>query len=276
MSKKVKSPSLTVTDPNKLVECPICLEIISPPIAHCQNAGHAMCKTCFNASTLNRCPICTGPMSDTRHVVFEQLLENFRTTLLTTCRYTYKGCKYDISSGNKDSHERECKFRTFKCEGKIFAEWKCDWVGPYDQIEDHFKKVHKNNVLLQYRTEALTTFDFNKNFKDVHLISFFDGQAYFYYKHFVDCKDKKVYWAFQYIGLKSSAQHYFYEFEVYNGPIKKFKISEMCHTDSDNCEDIFKNEKCVVMSFATVRNFLNNEGELPFRYRILKIKPSQT
>ncbi|XP_066139872.1 E3 ubiquitin-protein ligase sina-like [Euwallacea fornicatus] len=272
MSRKVISNPSTVTDPNKLVECPICLEIISPPIVHCQNAGHVMCKTCFNASKLNRCPLCTSPMSDKRHITFEQLLENFRATLLTSCRYTYKGCKYNISSGNKDSHELECKFRTFKCEGKIFAGWNCDWIGSYDQIEDHFKKAHLENTMLQYRGEASTKHNFHADFKDVHLISFFNGQSYFYYKHFVDCTKEKVYWTFQYIGLKSTAQHFFYEFEVHNGPIRKFKVSEVCHADSDKSDDIFKNEKCVVMSFASVRNFLDSEGELSFRFRIRKIK----
>lgn len=125
---------------------------------------------------------------------------------------------------------------------------------------------------MQYKTEATSKISFNSNFKDIQLISFFNGQAFFYYKHFVDVEKEKLYWAFQYVGLKSTAEHYFYEFEVHNGPIRKLKVSEVCHNDTTKIDDIFNSEKCVVMTFATVKNFLNDDGELPFRFRILRVK----
>lgn len=56
-----------------------------------------------------------------------------------SCRYANKGCKYNITKANQELHEQDCRHRTFKCEGKVFADWKCDWVGDYENLENHFK-----------------------------------------------------------------------------------------------------------------------------------------
>lgn len=266
-SKKDNSPTV---DPTKIVECPLCLEIITPPIRQCE-IGHSMCKSCFGVNQLTQCPVCRGPMTERRHVAFEQLLESVREKLQISCCYEQKGCKYNLT-GDKLSHEKECRYRTFSCEGKAFAGWNCNWKGNYEGIEKHFKDCHKDKTTMQYSTNVTTKINFQNNYKDIHLISFFNGQAYFYYKHCVDVNKQKLYWVFQYVGLKSNAKNFFYEFEIYNGPVRKFKVAEICHNDTTRSEDIFEIENCVVMSFAAARNFLNADGELPFKFRIMKIK----
>ncbi|XP_050298019.1 E3 ubiquitin-protein ligase sina-like [Anthonomus grandis grandis] len=260
-------------DPTKVAECPLCLDIITPPVSQC-DVGHSMCKKCFQQSKQSHCPICLQPMTNRRHVAFEQLLESLRDKLEITCRYSSNGCKYQITPETKETHERDCRHRTFKCEGNLFADWKCNWTGRYEDLENHFKREHKNHTVMQYRTEATLKINFQRDFKDIQLISFFNGQAYFYYKHRVNVQKQKVYWAFQYIGLKSNAEHFFYEFEIHNGPIRKFKVTEICTNDTVRVEDTFELEKCVVMSFASLRNYLDAEGELSFRFRIIKYKPN--
>lgn len=126
---------------------------------------------------------------------------------------------------------------------------------------------------MRYNTEAAIKINFQSNYKDLQLISFFNGQAYLYYKHIVDVQKQKLYWIFQYIGLKNNAENFFYEFEIHNGPVRKFKVSEICYNDTTRTEDILELEKCVVMSFASVRSFLDHNGELAFRFRIIKLKP---
>lgn len=85
----------------------------------------------------------------------------------------------------------------------------------------------------------------------------------------MDCTAKKLYWVFQYVGPRNQAKYYKYEFEVIFGEIKKFKITDYCESDAVDAEEIFKEEKCVVMSFQTVKNYLDENGELKFRFRIM-------
>lgn len=123
---------------------------------------------------------------------------------------------------------------------------------------------------MEFKTDICLDINFNSAHRDIDVVSFFNGQSYFYYKHFVDTRKEKLYWAFQFIGLKCKADSFYYEFEVYDGPIRKFKVSELCYNDTTNIEDIFELEKCVVMSFTTAKNFINDDGQLPVRFRIKK------
>ncbi|ENN71109.1 hypothetical protein YQE_12042, partial [Dendroctonus ponderosae] len=266
-----KNASLKKNILSKIAECRICLEVVRPPVCQCE-AGHVVCKSCFDEMDLKECSICNRPVSSAKNVVLEQLLEGISSQTPVKCEYATRGCTFSFTAAHKDNHERDCRFRPFQCEGNVFAGWKCDWVGSYSDIQNHFKTAHKNNESMEFKTEVCVDINFRLNFRDVDVVSFFNGQAYFYYKHFVDARKEKLYWAFQFIGLKCKADSFYYEFEVYGGPIRKFKVSELCYNDTTNIEDIFELEKCVVMSFTTARNFVNNDGKLPIRFRIKKVR----
>lgn len=211
-------------------------------------------------------------MSNRRNIGLEELLESLKDTIKLPCKNKSKGCKYDLTGQERNAHENECRYREFKCEGASYAGWACDWTGDYKDLENHFKDRHKSKTLMQYRTEFNIPIDFKSDYKDLHLISFFNGQSYFYYKHQVDASKKRIYWTFQYIGFQNMAKHYFYEFEVSNGPVRKFKVTELCHNDTVDVKDIFGIENCVVMSFKAAKNFLNEEKELCCKFRLSKIK----
>lgn len=90
----------------------------------------------------------------------------------------------------------------------------------------------------------------------------------------MDCAAQKVFYAFQYVGTKSQAKYYKYEFEVSLGDVKKFKVTDYCESDSVDAETIFKEEKCVVLSFQTIKNYFDENGEIKFRYRIMNANSS--
>lgn len=106
------------------------------------------------------------------------------------------------------------------------------------------------------------------------MISFKDGKQLFFYKHKLDCAAKKAYWIFQLVGPKYYAKFYKYEFEIMHGDVRKFKVTDYCVSDSIDAEEIFKDERCVVMSFQMLKNYLNEDGELKFRYRIMHNSPT--
>ncbi|XP_050514655.1 E3 ubiquitin-protein ligase siah-1-like isoform X1 [Diabrotica virgifera virgifera] len=269
-----KGPKFVKTQRNmaaeQIMQCPLCLETMSPPIIQCK-VGHSMCGSCIKESGIKMCPTCREKLTTTRNYQLEQLIEGIKDVLKFDCAYQHKGCKFAVNKQDKENHERECKFRKFTCEGKRFAKWSCNWSGDYSEIYQHFKRDHKDNTRLEFKTDAVMKVSLKTSFNNVYLISLFSGQSYLYCKHRVDTSNKKIYFHFQFIGLKSQAQHYYYEFEVYKGT-RKFKITEICTSDTSNIDITFAEEKCFVMSFIAVKNYLNEEGELPFKFRVMSTK----
>lgn len=267
---------MSLENPDRAMLCPICLETMTVPIMQCER-GHSMCGNCITETKITLCPCCRGSLSKPiRNHQLEDLIQGLKDVLKINCCFSKKGCKYVLNQKEKDAHELECKHRFFKCGGKLFNKWNCNWTGDLDDIYKHFKQSHPYHTLMEYRTEANMKISFLEDFSDIQIISFHNGQNYFYYKHKVDVAKSKAYWTFQFIGMKSHARHYYYEFEVHSGPIRKFKVTEICENDTADVKELFDKEKCVVMSFDTIKNFLNDEGELPFKFRIMSIKKTAT
>ncbi|CAH0564812.1 unnamed protein product [Brassicogethes aeneus] len=261
------------SQPDKIMQCPICLETMKSPITQCMG-GHSMCGDCIKANNITKCPTCRGAISKIRNFQLEQLIEGIQKVLKLQCCYHSKGCTYSLSVAKKESHELECKYRNFICEGHKFAKWKCQWSGTLEEMYKHFKKDHINQQL-SFKSEADMKFDLSRNYSDVQMITYLEGGQYFFYKHRVDVKAEKIYWAFQFIGPKNQAECYYYEFEVANGPIKKFKVTEICRSDVVSADKIFEKGQCVVIPFEVMRNFMDEENVSHFRYRLMSIKKAK-
>ncbi|XP_056648324.1 E3 ubiquitin-protein ligase siah2-like [Diorhabda sublineata] len=265
---------MSVPSPEDIMKCPICLETMQPPIIQCK-VGHSMCKSCITGCRISNCPTCRSQLTETRNYQLEQLIEGLQKVLKLQCVYYYKGCKYDLTQQDKQTHEMECKYRKFHCEGNKFANLNCDWKGEFAGIYKHFKDSHPNNTRMEYKTDATMKISLNRDFKDVQIISFFNGQQYFYYKHQIDVTKQKAYWHFQLIGLKSQAENYYYEFEIHNNSLRKFKVTEFCTSDTTDINTTFAQEKCVAVSFTGIKNYLNEFGELHFKFRIMANKKTR-
>ncbi|RZB39637.1 Sina and/or zf-RING 6 domain containing protein [Asbolus verrucosus] len=260
----------------KIIMCPLCFKTMRSPIRQCET-GHSMCGACIDDSPIKTCRQCHKPISSIRNYQLEQMIENMGKLKLgkaegatAPCHFAEKGCKEMLTPAEKGPHEEECKHRKFLCEGRKFAKWKCEWFGTYRELERHFKEAHVNDV--EYKTQKDVALNLRDDHRDVQIISFFNGAQYFWYKHMVDVSKEKVYWVFQYIGPQRQAKNYYYEFEISGGPIRKFKVTEICDNDVVKAEKLFKEERCVVLSFRAVRSYLNEEGKLPIKFRIMHVK----
>ncbi|XP_059628837.1 E3 ubiquitin-protein ligase SINAT2-like [Cornus florida] len=58
---------------NNLLECPVCLTLMSPPIHQCPN-GHTLCSNC-KAKVCNICPICRQVLGSIRCLALEKVAE---------------------------------------------------------------------------------------------------------------------------------------------------------------------------------------------------------
>jgi hypothetical protein len=92
----------------KILECPVCLEIITSPVLQCEG-GHHVCNNCWKQVT--SCPLCKQRRSRTRNYAVEAMVEK----IPLPCKYRMDGCSKTMCQRDKASHENTCRFRTYIC-----------------------------------------------------------------------------------------------------------------------------------------------------------------
>ncbi|XP_032785650.2 E3 ubiquitin-protein ligase sina isoform X1 [Daphnia magna] len=124
-----------------LIECPVCLEPISPPVHQCRR-GHLVCGKC--KSQLNQCPTCRDRMSEMRNFAVERMAE----LLKYPCRNAGLGCPVAILFSGKIAHELACPFRHYNC---LFRT--CSWTGFQQEMVPHLRSTHSLRFLEGSRQE---------------------------------------------------------------------------------------------------------------------------
>lgn len=225
-----------------VVNCPMCRMTPDPPITLCKS-GHSICSKCAPATNMP-CPECGSKMTAMRNHQLEQLISKLQLSARTSCKYTARGCKFTLVKGEKEKHERECKFRVFECEAKKFCGLRCDWKGGYGELLKHFKRAHQQQSWMEFKADAELMVNFEKDTRELQ-ISFDVGQQLFWYKHHVSVDKQKAYWVFQFIGPAKMARHYYYEFEVFHPPPPHFRY--YIEPDFDTYTAVFVTPKALVL-----------------------------
>lgn len=89
----------------------------------------------------------------------------------TPCMYAYRGCKEKFTGEtDKRNHERECIKRKYKCEGKIFCGWNCDWTGYFEEIPLHFGEKHRERTYMRHQFQINTELHLEGDSYDLQLI----------------------------------------------------------------------------------------------------------
>ena len=110
------------------IECPICLQYMTPPIKQCSN-GHNICKDCRHY--IEKCPVCRGNLVDLRNLIAESM-----SRLIThPCVNKKFGCTGHFLLAFKEEHETRCWFRPIRCPH-------CKKEGTCSEIQEHFKNDH--------------------------------------------------------------------------------------------------------------------------------------
>ncbi|CAB3368017.1 Hypothetical predicted protein [Cloeon dipterum] len=122
-------------DPNnllELLECPVCMNYILPPIKQCQN-GHLFCQPCGNK--MKQCPICRIIITNNRN----RAMETVARSIDFPCKFRHFGCKKKVKYDEKLQHDKSCAFNP--CYPCVVA--KCNWRGPCHDVPHHFESQHK-------------------------------------------------------------------------------------------------------------------------------------
>ncbi|KAJ9697827.1 hypothetical protein PVL29_007109 [Vitis rotundifolia] len=119
---------------HELLECPVCMDLMHPPIHQCPN-GHTLCSNC-KARVHNCCPTCRYELGNIRCLALEKIAES----LELPCRYQIFGCHDIFPYYSKLKHEQNCQFRPYSCP---YAGAECSVTGDIPLLVMHLKDDHK-------------------------------------------------------------------------------------------------------------------------------------
>ncbi|KAL5563394.1 hypothetical protein UlMin_033732 [Ulmus minor] len=122
------------SDVHELLECPVCMTLMYPPIYQCPS-GHTLCSNC-KARVHNSCPTCRQELGNIRCLALEKVAES----LELPCMYQLFGCHDIFPYYSKLKHEKNCKYRPFSCP---YAGAECSVTGDIPSLVMHLKDDHK-------------------------------------------------------------------------------------------------------------------------------------
>lgn len=246
-----------------LLECPVCLDHITPPIKQCIK-GHLVCSDCF--PRLPHCPTCRSTMSAERNLGMEQVsrLLNF------PCRYHPMGCKVSAPLARKGDHERSCEYLQLKCP----FHGQCSFSGALTMVVPHLKAEHAvTPVPVQ---PSGTLFYRAKQFYKRNLWAFiyeWDKNMFrFMVKHIhastVGRTDNcnLVVAHVQYVGPDSMASQYAYQISLFHTERRKAgpKFEGIVSSTMKPLESQVTKEEVFVATTYTARDFTDQFGQLNF------------
>jgi len=123
--------SMSFDELKTLLECPVCMEMSSPPIYNCQ-VGHIICYNCQRR--VKKCPVCREEFKGCRNFIAEKLAEK----CLRKCKYQEDGCNTRVKVSALQQHEAACEYRPMKCH--IGS---CGQMVPFMKYFDHLGKFHR-------------------------------------------------------------------------------------------------------------------------------------
>ncbi|KAI7757969.1 hypothetical protein M8C21_018690 [Ambrosia artemisiifolia] len=130
----LKPNQLATSSVRDLLECPVCLNAMYPPIHQCSN-GHTLCSGC-KPRVHNRCPTCRHELGNIRCLA----LEKVAASLELPCKYQSYGCVGIYPYYSKLKHESQCVFRPYNCP---YAGSECTVIGDIPYLVAHLKDGHK-------------------------------------------------------------------------------------------------------------------------------------
>ncbi|XP_047328358.1 putative E3 ubiquitin-protein ligase SINAT1 [Impatiens glandulifera] len=198
----------TVSDVSELLECPVCVNVLYPPIYQCPN-GHTICLQC-KTLVRNQCPFCRFELGDIRCAALEKLAE----MLELPCKNQFMGCEEVFSYEERLKHEESCKFKPFDCP----CDFDCNVKGDVKFLITHIKNDHrvefKNSPIINHRFANATPHQIQNATWKLTILSCFGHQFVLHFEAFY-IGTAPVYMAFlRFMGEEEDAKKFGYTLEI--------------------------------------------------------------
>nr|XP_049703267.1 uncharacterized protein LOC110384163 isoform X1 [Helicoverpa armigera]XP_049703269.1 uncharacterized protein LOC110384163 isoform X2 [Helicoverpa armigera]XP_049703270.1 uncharacterized protein LOC110384163 isoform X3 [Helicoverpa armigera] len=224
----------------RLLECPVCLEWMEPPISQCRR-GHLVCSRC--RMRLASCPVCRTTFSSVRNRAMEGVAEMLRYP----CRH---GCGREVRLRRRAPHEASCGARRYHCPAPPCARHP---PLPHHDLAHHFQCKHL--PILKIGRKHKFSMKVNSEQHDTWLIMALD--EFFHLRVDVDIRTWGVIVYVAYIGPKRKAKHYTYEVTVeghHNS--RSLKYARATHSDLESPSLNVSRQDCFHLTLDQALNFL--------------------
>ena len=126
-------------DEEENVSCPVCMEVMLPPVQQCQR-GHAICSKCLDALPAPKlCPECRQSLaSPSRNLRLEAAAANVEVS----CVHARTGCTQRLCYKDVVDHAKSCGFRPFHCPLRDWSGGNCTWTGGMADMSAHIEGTH--------------------------------------------------------------------------------------------------------------------------------------
>lgn len=251
-------------DPLKVLECPVCIEYMLPPIYLC-DTGHSFCNSCKNKISI--CSFCKNRLTSKRNYA----LESFADIVYPTCRNSNLGCNFRGTLKEVILHEATCE--RHQCpvlmitNAKDFIETRlCGWYETYDEMVAHTLSTHTCNETDSFKGSC----DLNSN-KESYLLLYTRGYMFNLYSKTVAMRTLQF--NLQFFGPKAEVHNFEFivEFQmgrsklVYREPCRSLEASKdpfhSCLTIPYNVLVPFIENSCIVRVKTWIVNCVDDGND---------------
>lgn len=189
----------------KLLECPVCFEMIRPPIETCEN-GHGICRHCRRS--LDTCGICRKKFTAATNTLLNQIVG----AVPVNCKYRSKGCLKSFSVSSLSAHEEICYSRKEKCYGCNASIYLAD-------INYHFRSCPSlpGKLVREFGANLRINNKISQQLVDQYFAVYITDIEKYFLLRFIDNREM-TYFCIQYMGPdQKNARKYKFEIEIDQG-----------------------------------------------------------
>ncbi|KAK5639294.1 hypothetical protein RI129_011786 [Pyrocoelia pectoralis] len=248
------SPGTLTDELAALFECPVCFEIVLPPIMQC-HVGHLVCSSC--RPKLSCCPTCRGTLGNIRNLAMEKVANN----LMFPCKHKQTGCRVSLGLNEKAEHEEICEYRPYSCPCPGAS---CSWQGQLEKVMGHLQHVHKNITTLNGEDIVFLATDINlPGAVDWVMMQSCFGQHFMLVLEKQEkCDGHTQFFAIvQLIGSRKQAEHFAYRLEL-NGNRRRLTWEAMPRSSHEGVASAIMGSDCLVFDTSIAQLFADNNGNL--------------
>jgi E3 ubiquitin-protein ligase SIAH1 len=245
----------------KELECPVCMEYMTPPITMCKS-GHNICNSC--RPKLRECPTCRQSFLNVRN----KALENLSVLAKYPCPYKSYGCQLVFGQEEITQHQILCPYRSYNCPLSKAEGIMCKWSGILEDVREHVQGHHRNRLTeVDFLREVLI----RKYKPEIKYSRVIIACGEIFYQQF-EVIDNIFYFVIQHIGPESYDSKFQYNFTIASqGHAESISISFVARSCKVDIETIHRSGQCVKLCFDTVKNFLYDNGNLKFEFFIRRL-----
>ncbi|XP_050314617.1 E3 ubiquitin-protein ligase SIAH1A-like [Anthonomus grandis grandis] len=250
LSALSSTPGTLTDELAALFECPVCFEIVLPPIMQCQ-VGHLVCASC--RPKLSCCPTCRGTLGNIRNLAMEKVANN----LMFPCKHKSTGCRMSLGLNEKAEHEEVCEFRPYSCPCPGAS---CSWQGQLDKVMVHLQHSHKNITTLNGEDIVFLATEINL----AGAVDWVMMQSCFGH-HFMLVLEKQektdghtqFFAIVQLIGSRKQAERFAYRLEL-NGNRRRLIWEAMPRSSHEGVASAIMSSDCLVFDNSIAQHFADN------------------